>query len=538
MSAVVPAMVELGTQEGSGPALESATFTVRATSFDSRALRAPMEGQYGPTRAGLYWTLPANADGDTDYYVFETQDDGSGRYCGIDPGDFVAALSGATGIEVQHASGVRTAGQRATAIRSALTSAAIDNWTIGGSSADVSIEGTIDSGSAAAEGMLSTTRGQWGTRRRTAQFTGSDLSGRIGQFGVSPATDVVCTGLGFFFADHSAQVRVAIYTGGTSGSLAGTTLRAEVITTGAVAGWNWIAFTPSQCFLLSASTNVRIVAKSNSTAEPGYIGIGDLDGTDFDGARNLEVYDTMSTDPTVAFPASLSAETADTTNSVYAMMAFQYHAVGSTAVRTSRVGVQISTVTDLGAVSSLTAPDAGGADLFMGAAATGLSGWEYAAWAIAFGTTHSTQLRGFIAEGGSVGDAVGASVVWQAQSSGSATAAWVETSIAAGTAHDGTAVVHWGCRNNAATVDFRFAFNVNRTQATPDHNQADFTDASEYEIFRSVNGDGTGGDVHETSPAVAVASPIATDGGGTAGNTNYPGAYLILRYPADTVVAS
>lgn len=519
-------------------ASETATFTVRATSFDSRALRAPMEGQFGPTRAGLYWTVPSSGGG-TNRYVYETQDDGSGRYCGIDPGTFVAGLSGWSGIEVQHPAGVRTAAQRATTIRAAITAAGISGWVVGGSGADVAITGPIDAQTCTVAGMLSTsTRGQYGTRRRTAQFATSDLSGRIGQFGVSPGQDVVVTGLGMYLDDHSAQVRISMYTGGTSGSLTGTTLRAEVITTGSATGWVWVAFTPAQCFTLSASTNFRIVAKSNSTAEPGYIGIGDLTGTDFDGARNMEVYDTMSTDPTVAFPATLAGEGIDTSNAVYAMMAFQYMAVGSTAVRTSRVGVQISTVTDLGATSSLTAPDAGGADLFMGAPATGLSGWEYSAWAIAHATAHTTQGRGFIVEGGSVGNAAGGTVVWQSQTAGSATQQWVEVAISAGTAHDGTVVTHWGVRNNAATFDFRFAFNANRTQATPDHNQADFTDPSEYEIFRSVNGDGTGGNVHETNPAVAVASPVATDGGFVANNTNYPGAYLVLRYPADTVVAA
>ncbi len=513
------------------PAVESVLFSVRAMSFDSRVLRAPMEGQYGTTRAGLYWTLPANGDGVTDYYLFETHDDGTGRYVGIDPGDFVTALAGWTGIEVQHAAGRRTAAQRATAIRSALQAAAISNWTVGGSGADVEIEGTINSATCAAVGMIGTTRGQWGTRRRTAQFTGSDLSGRVGQFFVSPSVDVVVTAIGMYFADHSAQCRLALFTGGTSSSLSGTTLRCEAVTTGSSTGWNWIALTPSQCFLLPGSTNCRLVTKSNSTAEPGYIAIGDLTGTDFLGARNLEVYDTMSTSPSVAYPASLSGETADTSNGVYVMLAIQYTEVGTGAVRTSRVGIQISTPTDLGSTSSLTAPDAAGADLFMGASATGLAGWEYAAWAIAIGTTHSSQLRGFICEGGSVGNAVGATVVWQAQTTGSATQQWLEIAISAGTAHDPDAVMHWGCRNNAATVNFRFAFNADRLIASPDSNQADFVDASEYEIFNSSG-------AHGTNPAVAVPSPIATNGATTQANTNYPGAYVVLRYPADEVLAA
>ncbi len=515
---------------------ETATFTAGPASWHDRR-QASLQGTHGSTRAGLYWRIPATGT-ETDRYVWWSHDDGDGRYTGIDPGDHAAELAGYTGIEVQLDAGAVSASDVATATRTALSGL---YSTIGGTGADVSIDGEIDSASCTVGGMWDpTSLGAWGSRRSTPQFTGNPLSGRVGQFAVSPAADVIVTAIGICLAASATDVRVSVYSGGSQASLTGTTLEAEVVIPAGATGWRWGVLTASQVFSLASATNIRLVAKSNGTSDPGYILASDLVGADFPDSGGgstyaLEIYDTMSTDPSVAFPSTLAGE-GITTSPVYVMMAMQYlEPDGTSAVWTTRVGTQIDDPTDLDQVSSLTVPDAGGADLYMGVAHPGILGLQLTAWACCF-STHTTQLRAHVAQGGTVGDAVGASVLWQSQTSGSDVDTWHEESISNVALAD-SGVIHWGCRNNAATAAFRFAFQANRALNSPNSNPADWSDASEFEIFRSVNGNGTGGNVHETNPTVAVASPIATNGGATANNTNYPGAYLRLRVPPDTVTA-
>lgn len=516
---------------------ETATFTAGPASWHDRR-QASIQGTHGSTRSGLYWVIPATGS-ETDRYVWWSHDDGDGRQTGLDPGNYVAALSGYTGVEVPLAAGPLSASAVATATRTALSGL---YTTIGGTGADVSIEGEIDSATCSVGGMWSpSSAGAWGTRRSTPQFTGNPLSGRIGQFGVSPAADVIVTALGMYLAASTDDVRVALYSGGTQASLTGTALVAEVVIPAGDTGWRWGVLTADEAATLSSSTNIRWVAKSNGTSDPGYIAVSDLVGTDFPDAGagstyDLEIYDTMSTDPSVAFPSTLAGE-GITTAGAYAMFGMQYQtADGTSATWTTRIGTHIPDPTDLDQTSSLTVPDAGGADLYMGVAHPGILGMQLTAWAVCF-STHTAQLRAHVVQGGSVGSSVGGTVLWQAQTTGSDTGTWHEEAIANVALADDSSVLHWGCRNNAATAAFRFAFQADRALNSPDSNPADWSDASEFEIFRSVNGNGTGGDVHETNPAVAVASPIATDGGGTAANTNYPGAYLRLRVPPDTVTA-
>lgn len=513
---------------------ESVTFTLAPASWSTRAIAA-RQGVYGPTRSGQY--LLVEGDGIPSRYFWWSQENAQGVQVGTDPGDYVTALSGVTGTEVPLGPGNISAADVATATRSA---AAAHYGSVGGSGADVTIEDSIIAIGCSAGGMRSPSDGgQYGARRSIPQFATNPLAGSIGQFGVWAGGAVVVNALGIYLADATTDVAIAIYTGGTSGSLAGTTLVAEgVIAAGAAPGWQWISV-PSE---LLTNGNFRLVAKSNGASIPGYIANSDITDSDWPDAGGgstyqLEIYDSLNTSPAVAFPASLSGQGV-TNAGVYAMMAFQWDAGdGVSGVFRTRIGVHIDDVTDLAQVSSLTAPDAGGADLFMGTPNPAMLGMELDAWGIAQGTQHSTQGRAFVALGGSIGDAEGSTVLWQAQTTGSGTNAWLEIAIPGNVLLASSGVLWWGVRNNAATFNFRFAFNADRVQATPDANPADWVDASEYEIFRSVNGDGTGGNVHETNPAVAVASPVNDDGGFIATNTNYPGSYIVVRIPADAVSA-
>lgn len=512
------------------PTGETITLTLQPASWHSR-LRASYEGTYGSTVAGRYLQIPATGGG-TDRYVYWTQDDGTGRYTGIDPGPYVAALSGYTGVEVQLAAGAVTAADRATATRTALTGL---YTTIGGTGADVEITGELDAATCAVGGLGEPSEaGMYGTRRQSPVFAVTDLSGRVAQFGVSPAFDCTVTALGIYLNGAATDVRVALYSGGTQASLTGTTLEAEVvIPAGGTDAWTWVALTPAQVFDLPTSTNFRLVLKSNGTSEPGYTSTGTLTGTDWPDAGggstySLEIYDTMSTDPAVAFPSTLAGE-GITTSPVYVHAAFQYSAAdGTSGVFRMRLGLSPEILpAALAQTSSLTAPDADGADLFMGVANPGILGAQLSSWHMVYGTQHSTQMRAFVAQGGSIGDGDTSTVVWQSLTSGSATDSWVD--VAASGSLNATDVIWWGVRNDVSTANLRFALNANRETATPDWDPADWTDASEYEILN------TGG-LYVTDPATSVGSPIDVNGATTATNTNYPGSGITIVVPADEVV--
>lgn len=509
----------------------TATFTLQAISWDER-LAAQSQGHSGPVRWGNYLAIPSDGAG-TDYYVWETFADADGRFVGVDPGDFVAGLSGYTGIEVQHPAGARTAAQRATAIAAAVesstphTAVATDN--------ELAVTGSI--GTCSVGGMWGATNaGLIGNRRHTSSFAGAVISEGVGSFGVSPSgRTVIVRAIRVYVDVAGADMRAAVYTGGTSGSLTGTTLRAEVVVPDGATGMRTIYLTPDQVFSMASATNYRVVLKgAGGVAAPGYR-VASSTGVDLDDL--LEVYDTTDVvpNPEVAWPASLAAVSISTTYTISAMIALEYvDADGTSGEWETQWGTQIPDPTTLPQQSSLTVPDAGGADLFMGQDPPDVAGIRLRAHGLGYGEYHSTQLRLFVAQGGTIGDAAGATVIWQSMSSGSTTQAWVETA-ANDAAIDTSQVLWWGVRNNNTGVTFRFAFNANFDAASPDDNPSDFVATSEYEIFRSVNGDGTGGNVYTTDPATSVASPVATNGGFVATNTNHPAAYLVLYLPADSV---
>lgn len=518
------AMASANTTTMGGVAAATFTFTAQPASTDTRnaAWRA---GTWGHTAWGIYWQVDLTAGGG--HYFYFTM-----AGAGVDPGDHVAGLAGYTGHAVDMTGPTITASARAALVRAVV----VAGLTLGGSGANVTVTGAIDGASVG--GMWSpTTAGAGGTRRNTAAFATNDLSGRISQSWTHAAGTVIPTALGMYLDDTSTAVRLALYEGGTAGAGGHTaaTLVAEVlIPSGGAVGWNWVEIPAAQVTTIGNGV-LRLVAKSNGTAEPGYIGTGDLDGTDF--AANLEVFDTMSTDPTVAFPADLSAETADTSNAVYALMAVQYRSAdGTSAIYTTRWGLGATVAAgDLAQTSSLTSPDSLGAELYMGASPPPLLGMELHRHGRAAGSAWGSQMRAFAAQGGISGNADGATVLWQAETTGSTTNAWVEMTPAGTIAVGDSDFLWWGIKNDDAAANFRFALNANRETASPDDDPGDFVDASEFEIFATATGDGTPPAVYNTDPAAAITSPIDPLTAATATNTNYPGAYLILRVPADTV---
>lgn len=503
----------------------TSTVTLQPSSWHTRR-RASLEGTFGPNTSGRYVRIPG-VGATPNVYAYCTNDRGDGVQVGTNPGPLVAELAGYTGVVVALGSGNITAATRAAAMRAALTTAGYYT-SVGGTGSDVVINGSI--GVVTTGGIHTPTGGAAGTRRSTPQYFASTLSGRVGQFLTWAGGSVLVDAIGIYLAATPTDVAIAVYTGGSAGSLAGTTLRGEaVIASGGAAGWQWSAV---PTFTLN-NGSVRLTAKSNGTSIPGYIGSGDTTGTDF--ADALEIYSEVASNPATPWSASLSGETVGSTSPVYVMMALSWRAAnGSSGVFTTRVGVHVATVTDLAQVSSLTAPDAGGADLMMGVANPGMLGLELGGWGIGQGPTHTTQGQAFVAAGGSIGNGVGATVLWRDRTTGSGTNAWLRLSAPAGVAVPSSGPLWWGVRNNVASFSFRFAFNADQVQANPDDNPADWSNASEYEIFRSVNGNGTGGNVHVTDPAIDVVSPIATDGAAVATNQNFPASYIDLQLPEDT----
>lgn len=525
--AQIASLVAGSRRSGAAASGSTATFTAAPSSIDTRNT-AWRQGRWGATSWGEYWRIPNAANPSTGNYVYFTVDGG-----GIDPGSHVAELSGYTGRLVTLTGPQVTASARAAAARAQVV---IPGMTIGGSGATFSVTGAI--GTCTVGGMHgATTRGAAGTRRNTPQFSTNPLTGRVAQSFVWGGTTVLPTALGIYLAATTTAVRLALYTGGTAGAgghTAATLVGECLIPAGRPVGWNFAELPPAAAAAITNGAVLRIVAKSNGSAIPGYIATGDLFGTDY--ANNLEIYSAVADDPTTGFAANLSGETADTSVTVYAMMAMQYRSANGTSTAfVTRWGLQIPVPTTLASSSSLTVPDAGGAELYMGANPPPLLGLELDSWAIGWSAAHGSQMRLLVAQGGSIGNAAGAAVLYQALTTGSTTDAWAEYSIPGNIAVSDATVLHWGVKNNNPAVNFRFALNASRDTADPSDNPTDFTDASEYEIFNSTLGTGTIAGAYNTDPNVATVSPIAPGAGFIATNTNYPAAYLLLRVRGSTV---
>jgi hypothetical protein len=504
----------------------TATFTLQPSSLDDRET-AWRQGTRLHTSWGEYLRIPTDADPDVGDYVYFTHDG-----AGVDPGDHVAELAGYTGHAVDLTGDSVSASTRAAAARAQVT---ISGYTIGGSGATFSVTGDI--GTCTVGGMHDATlAGAAGARSRTPVFATNPLSGRIGQSMTWSAGTVVPTALGIYLADTTTALRLAIYRGGTAGAGGHTSaaLLGEVlIPAGGPVGYNFASLPPSAVVSIANGDVIRFVAKSNGSSIPAYRGLGD-GFTDY--ANNLEIYSETASDPTVAFPADLSGESATNAFAIYVMGAIQYRSAdGTSAVFTTRWGLHIDDPTDLAQSSSLTSPDAGGAELYMGASPPPLLGMELDTWAIGWSAAHGAQMRMLVAQGGSIGDAETADILYQAQTTGSTTNAWAEYSVPGNVAVDPTEPLHWGVKNNSVSVNFRFALNANRDTADPEDLPTDFSDASEYEIFNSTSGTGSGSGAYDTNPANATASPVDPLTAATASNTNYPAAYLRLRVPASTV---
>jgi hypothetical protein len=286
------------------------------------------QGISGSTALGDFVAIPWIAGGGE--YFFATHDNGSGRYVGIDPGDFEASLVGYTGHEVQLASGQRTAAQVAAAFETAMASVYASSSI---ASATVTIEDEIDAGAAFVGGTYDAAGGGaitdvvpriGGIRGHThgtqnASFTATTAASRL-RAGDIPAG--LFRVLGFrirWGTSHTGQMQVAVYQGGSGFDFVGATLlgRLGVTTGSATSAWVDVLCDPSQVIEVDPANGPVWVAwmGDGATAPIAFfsstgVGIGAVSHFEHDTSdSNRAIWD-LSGAPTGsagAFPATMPA---------------------------------------------------------------------------------------------------------------------------------------------------------------------------------------------------------------------------------------
>ncbi len=139
---------------GASTSTNSLTITFPPVGWLGDDENAVLDGQPGSTGLGQWRAISST------HYIYSTHNDGTGRFVGVDPGDFETALAGMTGIEVQHPAGNRTSVQHATTAQAALNAAGL-GLTISRTDDQVELSGSFTSPSQATGGAFST-RGYYG----------------------------------------------------------------------------------------------------------------------------------------------------------------------------------------------------------------------------------------------------------------------------------------------------------------------------------------------------------------------------------------
>lgn len=224
---------------------------------------AARDGVVGGTLTGAWWLL-VGRDGVPTRYVWYSH---NGQGC--NPGLSEAALTGLEGIEVQLASGNRTAAQVATS-----TAAAIDahaDYTAVANSADVEVTGMIVPASFAVGGSWDA-RGGGGALGCVDQAPGGDFAvttGTVSQFIdlPVPGTRIRVHGYEVFWGTvHTGQIAVALYQGNTAadGTSTGATLVKHMgITSGSATGqWVRVLLSPADTFTLDTANGRIFLARA------------------------------------------------------------------------------------------------------------------------------------------------------------------------------------------------------------------------------------------------------------------------------------
>jgi hypothetical protein len=261
-AAVLHASLPVGPSAPAEPVPETLTVTMPPASFitDEAAAR---DGVVGGTLTGAWWLL-VGRDGVPTRYVWYSH---NGQ--GLDPGNDEAALAGLEGIEVQLASGNRTAAQVATSTASAIDAHA--DYTAAADGADVSVEGMIVAADFEVGGAWAD-RGGGGALGCIDRLPGGSFAVTTGT--VSQLIDLPAPGTRFrvhgyevFWGDtHTGQIAAALYQGNTAadGTSQGAALVKHMgVTTGnATAQWVRVLLSPADTFTMDTANGRIFLARA------------------------------------------------------------------------------------------------------------------------------------------------------------------------------------------------------------------------------------------------------------------------------------
>ncbi len=480
-----------------------------ASAMESSDYRAAQDGVAVSTYAGAYLKL-----GETDYVWWSH----GGQ--GVDPGLWVAELSGLTGHEVELVAGNRTGAQVGTATEAVVVS----GWSFNATDDALAVTGpvAVTTGEAFSDRG---TAGAWGVHTRVVDFGAGGLADAFVNHIVAPPGGGRVVALDVYLAGSvnvSDRPRFAIYRGGgTPPNAVGATLVHDFgqIPTALIGTNRWVRLhvPPDVMVEIEDEEDLYVAGKSGANVtQLGFEDVGTVLRGDFS-ALNLAVTDgAMSEDATVAWPATWAGDTTAAFGAVFgARIVYEQAPYRGDASLERLFGVHVSDPTTF-----LSAVDI---DSLVGSlsALPTLLGMEIDYLEIAVGTHPSgEQFRAGITLGGdnsapTTPDPDGAVFVWDAgQTTGTTANAWVrltaptdESSIPL---DSGELVGCWIKSDNAAAgIQIRFAITTQEDQCDPEDNRMDWQrptalgNGCEYEIFPT-------NPAHGTDPAVAYESPIVT----------------------------
>lgn len=329
LTATLASVTLSSTADVETPVGETIRFAMPAADFDvsDAAFRA---GAGGSNYLGAFIAIVG--DGMADHAWYFTHDG-----YGWDPQPYNASLTGFTMHQIDLAAGDRTNAQVATAVRSAITGASLYT-SVGGSSANVEVTGTIDAAACFTGSSSPGTAASWGDHNDTTSFDANPVTEALHAYSQFTAGPALITGMGARLNTAGDPVRLALYTGGTAASGGSgvvnptpdwddTVLLCETgQMTGSGTGWVWIPLTPGEVAVLNDNANVQHLLKGNTSSTHGSVrNTGDMGTSDL-AAQQIALISTsdIAASAAVAYPASLEGFSLTGSFSVVLQTAFEY----------------------------------------------------------------------------------------------------------------------------------------------------------------------------------------------------------------------
>lgn len=500
-------------------------------------MRALREGQPGSTVDGAWWLLPTSPQ----RLVRWTHDDGRGRQCGTNPAAWIPELAELDETVVELPAGNVDADTRASLTRAALQS---DGVTVSGTGAQVivsgpgtgSIGGSIDD---AGGGFL------WGCRREVPNSTGNPIDAPLLTHMTTPAGPhrLRAVAVPVFAGSSTETIAIELYTGGV-GLTADFTGTARVWSSGPVQcpdgdGVVVVPLLPSEIVELDATSLWVLVRGQCVDTHPGLHSTGDTVGSDLTD-RQIIVLSGVSSDPTVAAPTSLAAPGVGISGaySVKQMVAIGLDAApyvgdgerrGEQGMHSDLVFVRAQSTLGAGANVGVVTP----VPDVLGIVATRHD--------VAVGSTHDSgrqfRLHAFDVDGLLDADVDGGPLLWEGETSGTATETWVSVDVADVPLTPGGYAMLTARGNGGISIRFE-----DGSLGQADRSPAAFDAADPMDFAWSQGaGDPDSPEVeinatsptHSTDPSVPIEGPFDSTNSFRPGN--YPGQRFAWRVPGDQV---